>query len=120
MEHLSDSNSKKINWPTPAESINVSTPKKKYKPKPWPDPNIPKFSKISQSHRKPRKITPSIFDLPPVFPKTGLISDRKFKQIVTDIFKDILKCDDGYTGNEMITKLCEFMIRKKQKNQCKL
>jgi len=105
MDIKTDSKTQKNNWPTPAESVGMKIGKKhKYKKKYT-------HSKISSSHRIPKRVTPSIFDLPPICPKTGLVSSRDFTKVVGCVFKDMLKCEEQGLGM-MLSKLKEFLIRK--------
>jgi len=100
MDLRTESKTQKYNWPTPAESIGLKTKtKKKYI-----------HSKISRSHRNPKKATTSIFDLPPLFPKTGMISNIEFKRVVECIFKDVLDREEESVGT-MLSELKEFVIR---------
>ena len=105
MDIKTDSTTQENNWPTPAESVGMKISKKnKFKKK-------YSHSKISRSHRIPKRITPSIFDLPPICPKTGLVSRSNFKKVVGCIFKDVLNIEEQGLGM-MLSKLKEFLIRK--------
>ena len=106
-----DSETQKNNWPTPAESVAMKIDKKhKHKHK---HKHKKKYthSKISRSHRIPKRVTPSIFDLPPICPKTGLVSSSDFAKVVGCVFKDMMKCEEQGLC-VMLSQLKEFLIGK--------
>jgi len=116
MDLTPDSDNQKNKWPTPIESIGLTSTKISKRETPWPDPNIFNFSTISRSHRHPKKFTRAAFDLPPLFPKTGIIKGKIYKRMIQDVFYNVLNCDSqNYSINEMTAKLCDFMIYKDKK-----